>query len=215
MPVPTNPKIYHIVHVDRLPSIIADGCLWSDGEVVRRMLPGTSIGMADIKRRRLDELELNSHPGLYVGECVPFYFCPRSIMLYLLHMSNHPGLAYRGGQRPIVHLQADFNKVVEWADAHRRRWAYTLSNAGSYHFEDYCGFEHMDKIAWDAIEATDWREPHIKEGKQAEFLIERSFPWSLVSFMGVHSPTIRDTVRAVMQGTGHEPVVEVAPHWYY
>lgn len=30
MTVPAQPKIYHIVHVDRLPSIIADGCLWCD-----------------------------------------------------------------------------------------------------------------------------------------------------------------------------------------
>lgn len=28
MTVPAQPKIYHIVHVDRLPSIVADGCLW-------------------------------------------------------------------------------------------------------------------------------------------------------------------------------------------
>ena len=35
MPPPRHPKIYHIVHVDRLPSIVADGCLWCDAEVVR------------------------------------------------------------------------------------------------------------------------------------------------------------------------------------
>lgn len=214
-PVPTEPKIYHIVHVDRLPSIIADNHLWSDGEVVRRMLPGTSIGMADIKRRRLEELNLDSHPSLYVGECVPFYFCPRSVMLYILHMSNHPGLAYRGGQGPIVHLQADLRQAVRWAEANRRRWAFTLSNAGSYHFEDYFGLEHLGKVVWGAIEATDWREPHIKEGKQAEFLVERSFPWELVSLVGVYSPVIRDRVRRVMLGAGHQPVVDVAPAWYY
>jgi hypothetical protein len=37
MPIPENPKIYHIVHVDRLPSIIADGNLWIGAEVVRLM----------------------------------------------------------------------------------------------------------------------------------------------------------------------------------
>lgn len=30
MPVPAQPKIYHIVHVDRLPYIIASGYLYSD-----------------------------------------------------------------------------------------------------------------------------------------------------------------------------------------
>ncbi len=30
MTVPAQPKLYHIVHVDRLRSIVADGHLWSD-----------------------------------------------------------------------------------------------------------------------------------------------------------------------------------------
>lgn len=102
MPPPTAPKIYHIVHVDRLSSIIDAGQLWSDAEIVRRAAanPGmrTTIGMNSIKERRLNELTLDSHPGVRVGQCVPFYFCPRSIMLYVIYRANHDELAYRGGQ---------------------------------------------------------------------------------------------------------------------
>lgn len=88
MPVPERPKLYHIVHFDRLASIVADGCLWCDAEVEQRDSQGTTIGIPHIKQRRLTELPLASHPGLYVGACVPFYFCPRSVMLYLLHKGN-------------------------------------------------------------------------------------------------------------------------------
>lgn len=87
MPVPQRPKLYHIVHVDRLASIAEHGLL-SDADVLRLGLPGTSIGISNIKKRRLQELVLESHPDLHVGECVPFNFCPRSVMLYLLHMAN-------------------------------------------------------------------------------------------------------------------------------
>jgi hypothetical protein len=91
-PVPARPKSCHIVHVDRLPSIVADECLWCDGEVARRATPGTTIGMSDIKQRRLTELTLASHRGLHVGGCVPFYFSSRSVMLYLIYRANHPEL---------------------------------------------------------------------------------------------------------------------------
>ena len=97
MPMPLNPKIYHIVHVDRLDSIIRTGNLLSDAAIVSLPATGTTIGMGSIKQRRLTELTLNSQPGLYVGECVPFYFCPRSIMLYLIYQANHPELDYKGG----------------------------------------------------------------------------------------------------------------------
>jgi len=40
MPVPAEPKLYYIVHVDRLESIVADGFLWCDSEVVRRASGG-------------------------------------------------------------------------------------------------------------------------------------------------------------------------------
>ena len=80
--VPTQPKIYHILHIDRLASIVADGYLWSDAEARRRGVTGTTIGMDHIKERRLNRLVLPSHPHLHVGSCVAFYFCPRSVMLY-------------------------------------------------------------------------------------------------------------------------------------
>lgn len=75
MPVPAQPKIYHICHVDRLPSIIASAGLLSDAALQAQALPGTVIGMSHIKQRRLQELRLQSHPALHVGDCVPFYFC--------------------------------------------------------------------------------------------------------------------------------------------
>lgn len=67
-PAPANPKIYHIVHVDRLPSIIANGGLLCDATILQRGAPGTTIGMNGIKQRRLHELTLTCHPGLHIGE---------------------------------------------------------------------------------------------------------------------------------------------------
>lgn len=213
MPVPAQPKIYHICHVDRLPSIVADGHLWCDVEVVRRAPTGTPIGMNSIKHRRMHELTLTSHPGLHVGDCVPFYFCPRSVMLYLLHQANYPELTYRGGQGPIVHLQADLGAVVAWARQQRRRWAFTLSNAGARYFEDRCDLAQLDQIDWGAVQARDWRQ--CKEGKQAEFLLEHSLPWHLVERIGVCTEGIyRQAVNALPAG-GHRPRVEIKREWYY
>ncbi len=214
MPVPTEPKIYHIAHVDRLPSIVAEGCLWSDVEAEMRGLSGTGIGNPAIKQRRRS-IALQSHPGLHVGECVPFYFCPRSVMLYVLFRGNDPDLPYSGGQGQIAHLEADLHQVVRWAQSNGRRWAFTDANAATRYFEDYSDLSALDKIDWTAVEATRWAAPEVKEAKQAEFLVERSLPWECISFVGVASPRIRDRVQDVMLGTGHRPVVDVVRTWYY
>lgn len=212
MPAPANPKIYHIVHVDRLASIVADGFLWCDAEIIRRAPPGTTIGMSSIKQRRLTN-RIDSHPGLHVGDCVPFYFCPRSIMLYLIHMGNHPELSYRGGQDPIIHLEADLRQAVAWAASQRRRWAFTLTNAGSNFFEDRADLGQLDELDWNAIAARIW--PNHKEGKQAEFLMEHCFPWSLVARVGVRSTGTYRSVTTALAGAGHRPRVEQLADWYY
>ena len=135
MAVPSHPKIYHIVHVDRLSSILQDGGLYCDAHVIRNALPGTTIGMSGIKERRLTH-PLSSYPDLHVGDCVPFYFCPRSVMLYLIWKANHPDLAYRGGQKPIIHLAANLRDAVDWAATQPKRWVFTTTNAGSAFFDD-------------------------------------------------------------------------------
>ena len=212
MPPSAEPKIYHIVHVDRLASIVADGALWSDAELQRLARPGTTIGMSGIKQRRLTS-RLNSHPDLHVGDCVPFYFCPRSVMLFVIHKANKEGLDYRGGQRPIVHLEADLHEAVDWAGQNERRWAFTLSNAGSGYFEDRCDLEQLKEIEWDAVKARMWA--HCKEEKQAEFLVEQSFPWALVRRVGVCAMDTYNQVAEAMWSADHQPAVTVQPGWYY
>jgi ssDNA thymidine ADP-ribosyltransferase DarT-like protein len=212
---PAQPKIYHIVHVDRLASIVADGCLWSDAEVIKRGQPGSTIGMGGIKARRLT-LPVECHPGGYVGEFVPFYFCPRSIMLYVIYRANHPELAYRGGQGPIVHLEADLHEVVAWADASGRRWAFSLSNAGANYTEFRSRVDQLNEVDWPAVAATDFRADKVKEGKQAEFLVHQQFPWHLVRRIGVSAaPGVAQQAASAMGGVAHRPVVEIRRDWYF
>ncbi len=214
MPPPAQPKVFHIAHVDRLASIIGGGSLWCDRRIVAQAAPGTIIGMGGIKQRRL-ALPVGCHPGTNVGDYVPFYFCSRSIMLFVIHCANHPELAYRGGQGPIVHLEADLHRVIAWADANRRRWAFALSNAGAVYAQFRASVSELDEINWQAVAATDFRPADTKEGKQAEFLVHDSFPWTLVDRIGVCSRPIAQQVSNAMQGAAHRPVVEIRPDWYY
>ena len=199
--------------MDRLASIISEGTLWCDAEMANRAETGTTIGIKNIKQRRLTN-ELNSHPGLRVGDCVPFYLCPRSIMLFVIYKGNHTELEYRGGQGSIVHLEADLRQVVAWADANGKRWVFTSTNAGAGYFEDYSDLHQLNKLDWDAIQANDWAGAR-KEGKQAEFLMEHSFPWDMVSRIGIHSAGIRGKVLGETQMAKHQPPVEIKPDWYY
>ena len=211
---PPNPKIYHITHVDNLASIVAKRCLESDARRIRLGLENTNIGMSEIKERRL-RLGINCHPGTKVGEFVPFYFCPRSIMLFLIHRANHPDLTYRGGQQPIVHLEAGLDAVVRWAEANHRPWAFSPNNAGATYAVFYKNLNQLDQIDWTAVLARDFTKAEVKEGKQAEFLVYESFPWELIERVGVYDETIRRQLEEILQITKHRPPVSIERGWYY
>jgi hypothetical protein len=213
--IPSGPKAYHITHLSNLPGIIAEGVLWSDAKRIELGLQCEIVGMSEIKRRRLEELAVGCYPHTRVGEYVPFYFCPRSVMLFLLHMANHPDLTYRGGQIPIVHLVADLDKVVEWAERTGRLWTFSDRNAGTRYTAFFNRVEDLDKVNWDAVRATNFRPDDIQEGKQAEFLLYESFPWHLVEKIGVINRDRATAVRAMLVGTTNPPLVSVERAWYF
>lgn len=220
-PLPASRFIYHITHVENLPGILATNALLSDARMIALGGPRVAIGMTDIKRRRLT-LPVTCHAGLNVGDCVPFYFCPRSVMLFLIHRANNPQLGYRGGQGPIVHLEADLASVVDWANGRGRRWAFSPANAAARYTQFHTTLRNLNKIDWAAVAATNFakgvKSPSgidVAEGKQAEFLLEADFPWGLVRRVGVASPNIAARVQTALAAAAHKPRVSVESSWYF
>jgi ssDNA thymidine ADP-ribosyltransferase, DarT len=211
--IPESPKIYHITPVEKLEAIVEAGCLWSDAKCIELGLVGEAVGIAGIKADRLERRPVKCHPSTTVGQYVPFYLCPRSVMLYILHMGNREGLSYKGGQRSIVHLVADLRRTAEWAEQHAQRWAMTDRNAAIKYASFYCGLEDLDKVHWEAVDARSWRE--VSEVKQAEFLMHESFPWTLVERIGVHNDAILAQVEGILRQVEHRPPVTVETGWYY
>jgi hypothetical protein len=53
------------------------------------------------------------------------------------------------------------------------------------------------------------------EGKQAEFLVERQFPWDLVERIGGYGPAVVQRAFAPMEAAAHRPRVEIRREGYY
>ncbi|WP_417749121.1 DUF4433 domain-containing protein [Rosistilla oblonga] len=214
--VPAKPKIYHITHLDNLPKIVEAGCLWSDQKRIDLGIITTLVGMSKIKLRRLREIEVCCHPGSMVGQYVPFYYCPRSIMLYILHRSNHDDIEYRDGQDPIVHLQFDLSTCLDWADQNEVTWALSTGNAGAL-FADYFFAQRSDfqRIDWSAVGNRDFRSRQVKDGKQAEFLVRDAIPWSLVEHVGVFDQNACKLANQTVAASEHQPTIRIENSWYF
>lgn len=95
------------------------------------------------------------------------------------------------------------------------RWAFSLANAGAAYTEFRSDLARLGEIDWLAVAASDFRDPQVKEGKQAEFLVRRFVPWELVDRVGVSTAVIQRRVLATLAEASHQPPVDVLPGWYF
>ncbi len=61
----------------------------------------------------------------------------------------------------------------------------------------------------------DFRQPLIKDGKQAEFLLYKSFPFDLIESIGVINAEIQSVVKNVLQGNVLVDKILIRPDWYF
>ena len=129
---------------------------------------------------------------------------------------NHPDITYHGGQSPIIHLQADYISSVKWAEQNEVRWAFSDRNAGAYLAQFYSHINDLDKINWVAVNAANFQDMMVKEGKQAEFLMHHSFPLALVEQVGVVNAVIKQRVDKIISDSGGNiPLACIERGWYF
>jgi hypothetical protein len=200
--------IYHITHIDNLAGIINAGCLMSDARRRRGEFACTNIGYMHIKDRRMNRM-VPVAAGGFLGDYVPFNFCPRSVMLYVVSRGLVGG--YVGGERQIVHL------ISTVGDASRcgQRWAFTDRHAELGYAIYFDKLANLSEVNWPVMPLADWRGSETKETRQAEFLVHDCFPWACVRAIAVHNTAVEAAVTRILSPASDRPKIIVRPNFYY
>jgi len=175
----------------------------------------TNIAYERIQDRRSNKL-VPCGAGGSLHDYVPFYFAPRSPMLYTINRGNVEG--YSQGQQQILHLVTTAESVSDRGLA----YAYTDGHAVMEYSDFYDDIEYLylePIIDWELMEARYWsdteEDPDRKRRRQAEFLVYQFFPWHLVNEIGVINSTIQSQVRNLLLKSVHKPNILVHRDWYY
>jgi len=200
--------IYHITPVDNLPGIIKEGGLYCDRDA--KNIKFVSIGHKHIKERREKKIVPNG-PGGVVSDYVPFYFAPRSPMLYAINRGGVAG--YAGRQEPIIHLCSSTEAVAEAG----LQWVFTEGQAAMDYTDFYDDFKDLKEIDWPLMKSRYWHDtdnyPDRCRRRQAEFLVYNFFPWKLVAEVGVCNTLTAQKVQRILNGD--PPPVAIKQDWYY
>jgi hypothetical protein len=163
-------------------------------------------------------------PGGVIHDYVPFYFAPRSPMLFTINRGNVPDCPFR--QQDIVHMETTVEAVVDDG----LHYVFYDYNATLDIATCYSNVKDLDKINWSLFQESPRMDGYCKfwnsrmdvakyvlrqETRQAEFLVHESVPLKLITTVGAYDESKADEVREILEDGNIDLSVEVKPNWYF
>jgi hypothetical protein len=186
--------------------------MWSDRDCEPNSVQNVSIAHRHIKSRRA-AWRVTVAQGGTLADYVPFYYAPRSPMLYAIHTRYVDG--YEGDQDEIVHLVLAAETVAQ-----QDRFLITDGHACTPLSSQHADLAALDEvITWPIMRARYWSD-NDEEGdrtrrRQAEFLVWSSVPFDAVRLIGVRTTKVARRAAESLVGASHVPEIVVRPDWYY
>jgi hypothetical protein len=220
---PDPTPIFHITAIENLTSIARTGELLCKAKLADRTIPTADIAYQHIQgRRALRSIPIS--PGGTLHNYVPFYFAPRSPMLFTINQGNVPGCDYR--QDDIVHLVSTAQEI--WRQG--KRFVFSDIHAALDYARFFDDLHDLGEIEWQIFFEEPRRDGYCiywqnrytpahhmrrKETRQAEFLVHAEVPLAAITTLGVRTPACEAGIRTMLAGTGWNPSIRVVPGWYY
>lgn len=204
--------LYHITHLENLASILQKGELMAHSKVNAGQLNYNDIAHHDIQSRR-STTSIDIAPYGILHDYVPFYFAPRSPMLYTIKNGNVKG--FYGDQSDIIYLISDVEQIVQSG----RKFVFTDGHAIMALTEFYNDLSYLNKIDWEVMKSKYWFDtddfPDRKRRRQAEFLVKGSLPLKHFLGIGVYNDQVKQKVNEILDAYNTEMEVRVRPSFYY
>lgn len=205
--------VLRLVHLDNLALYLARGVLHAPAHTPNDGHSWRATHRGDVQNRRALK-RVSSGPGGVLLDYLPFYFGPRSPMLYQLMTNQVPG--YTAGQGPLVYLVASAQQIANAGHGFVFYDGHALASLSTC-FDDLSA---LDQVDWTATQARQWTsvdDPDLQRRKQAEFLVHQALPWDLVRGIVVLNAESGARVDALLTAAApqHRPALAINPEWYY
>lgn len=204
--------ILHFTHESNLLRIFDQGCLLCDrlcrsyGSSVR------SIAYDSIKRKRAQTI-VEVPPGGTLDDYVPFYFGPRSPMMYTYRNGNVTGRAEDLSE--LVYLVSEAEKVASQGMPYAFTDGHPIVEPRSF----FNNLDNLGEVDLDLMRERWWYDtneyPDRKRRRQAEFLVWERMPLELISYFATKTESKRAEVEGLLRSKGLQTPCRAYRNWYY
>lgn len=219
MPIPT--RLFHMTAIDNLESILKSNALLCKNLTSVSGISYGNIAHSTIQTRRgAKEIPIPPHGLLH--DYVPFYFAPRSPMLYAINEGNVDGCHYR--QKDIIYFQT----TVDYLNEHDAFYIFSDRNATLEYALFESDYDQLSQlINWDYITSppridgyckyfhTTHQYPERGEIRQAELLIYKQIKLNQIHSIGVYNQHTLEIVDELLTRYHCNLPVSIQSAWYF
>lgn len=202
-----NKLLYHITHMNNIDSILKNDGLLAYALMHQQQLTYQDVANVDVQDKR-QQKNVPISPGGNLHDYVPFYFAPRSPMLYAI---------LNGGteQKEIVYFMTNTQTIQE----NPFDFIFTDSHAIMRLTNYYSNLNDLDKIDWDVMNSKYWHDhpdyPNRKMKRQAEFLIYQKVTLSACIGFAVYNKEAEQKLRSILNTCQQDFFIGVRPEYYF
>ncbi len=207
---PESAYIFRITHINNLPWILDHGLhCQHDSPADPNFVP---IGMPDLIRRRATR-SVPHGPGGTLGDYVPFYFTPWSIMLLNIKTGYHNVI--KRPNHEIAILVSSLYRLQEIGI----RFVFTNSHAYLQESEYFEDMSDLNRIDWDLLRRRDFQRVPDDPGKvgryQAESLAYKHVPIEGLLGITCYDGTVKQRIENEVHSRGLSVKIKAIPGWYF
>jgi hypothetical protein len=203
------PTIFHFTDIDNLGAILNCGALRCHRDAPTEV----EVGNVEIKASRKNR-HVRCGPGGMVGDYVPFYFAPRSPMMYVISKGSVQGVSM------------DLSRLIYFVSSTEAVYnaglpcVYSDGNAAvliTQFYEDLAML--ATRVDLPLMKETMWsstaEDPDRMRRRMAEFLVHERLPLELVDSIVVRTKQAREAVVSLAETMGKDVKTTVRPGWYF
>jgi hypothetical protein len=202
MALPANIWLYRITHIANLEHDLLHGlhiAKSSNGNPHYLQIGDSSL----ITYRK--EIAAPDPPGGTLSDFIPFYFGPRSPMLFQIASGWEDIRKYP--QEEIIYYISSLNLIKSAG----LEYFFTDGHARSRTSTAYTNDADLEKLDWDVIYSSIWKSDESdlrrKEKKQSEFFVKKYVPFDCIQHIGVYNKNAEQKVLSLSRT--HQIVVPV------
>jgi len=208
----SNAKLlYHITDFSNLESIFQFRKLLSFNKVRESGIIYENIAHSTIQDQRVGKF-VPVPPNGSLHDYVPFYFAPKSPMLYAISKGQVDG--YTKGQDQIIYLVCRTDMIHHAG----LKYVFTDGHAIMRFTDFYNRLDMLHKVDWEVMKSRYWfdteEDPDRKRRRQAEFLVYHSVPLDFILGFAVKNEEMRQAVERLLKNYAIEKPVRIKD-WYY